>query len=204
MATITPNYGWDVPTSSDYVKLGAVAIETLGDDIDASLFSITNGKNMGLVPLQTTSISAQTTVTVNSIFSATYDNYKMIFNGTSASTGNLASFQIGGNANNDYKYAEMQLNSQGAGPSNSGFSNATNSGRLGVLSTNNSYFEADFYSPFISGFTSWKSFSNRTDSTLTMYSYFGHVANTASYSSIVISFGSAFTGTMRIYGKRNS
>jgi hypothetical protein len=204
MATTTPNYGWDVPTSSDYVKLGAVAIETLGDDIDASLFSITNGKNMGLVPLQTTSISAQTTVTVNSIFSATYDNYKIIFNGTSASAGNVASFQIGGNANNDYKYAELQMNSGGAAPSNSSFSNGTSSGRLGVLSNNNSYFESDFYSPFISGFTSWKSVSNRTDATLTTYSYFGHVANTASYTSIVISFQNAFTGTMRIYGKRNS
>ncbi len=37
MATTTPNFGWTVPTSSDLVKDGAVAIETLGDAVDASL-----------------------------------------------------------------------------------------------------------------------------------------------------------------------
>jgi hypothetical protein len=35
MATTTPNFGWSVPTSTDYVKDGATAIETLGDAIDA-------------------------------------------------------------------------------------------------------------------------------------------------------------------------
>jgi hypothetical protein len=37
MATTTPNNGWSVPTSTDYVKDGATAIETLGDAIDASV-----------------------------------------------------------------------------------------------------------------------------------------------------------------------
>ena len=35
MATTTPQFGWSVPTSTDYVKDGAAAIETLGDAIDA-------------------------------------------------------------------------------------------------------------------------------------------------------------------------
>jgi len=39
MATTTPNYGWSVPTSTDYVKDGATAIETLGDSIDASVYN---------------------------------------------------------------------------------------------------------------------------------------------------------------------
>jgi hypothetical protein len=39
MATTTPNYGWTVPTSSDLVKNGATAIETLGDSVDDSLWS---------------------------------------------------------------------------------------------------------------------------------------------------------------------
>jgi len=37
MATTTPNYGWPVPTSTDYVKDGATAIEALGDAIDTTL-----------------------------------------------------------------------------------------------------------------------------------------------------------------------
>jgi hypothetical protein len=38
MATTTPNYGWSVPTSTDLVKDGATAIETLGDSVDDSLW----------------------------------------------------------------------------------------------------------------------------------------------------------------------
>jgi hypothetical protein len=37
MATVTPNYSWPVPTSTDLVKDGATAIEALGDAIDATL-----------------------------------------------------------------------------------------------------------------------------------------------------------------------
>jgi len=43
MATTTPNFGWSVPTSSDLVKNGATAIETLGDAIDASLVDLKGG-----------------------------------------------------------------------------------------------------------------------------------------------------------------
>lgn len=40
MATTTPNYGWPVPTSTDFVKDGATAIEALGDAIDATVFGL--------------------------------------------------------------------------------------------------------------------------------------------------------------------
>lgn len=43
MATTTPNFGWPVPTSTDLVKDGAVAIETLGDSIDADLEYLQGG-----------------------------------------------------------------------------------------------------------------------------------------------------------------
>jgi hypothetical protein len=44
MATTTPNYLWSVPTSSDLVKNGATAIETLGDSVDASLWNAGYGQ----------------------------------------------------------------------------------------------------------------------------------------------------------------
>lgn len=44
MATTTPNYGWSVPTSSDLVKNGATAIETLGDSVDDSLWNVGFGQ----------------------------------------------------------------------------------------------------------------------------------------------------------------
>jgi hypothetical protein len=43
MATTTPNFGWIVPTSTDLVKNGATAIETLGDGIDASFIDLKGG-----------------------------------------------------------------------------------------------------------------------------------------------------------------
>lgn len=43
MATVTPNFNWPVPTSTDLVKDGAVAIEALGDSIDASLVDLKGG-----------------------------------------------------------------------------------------------------------------------------------------------------------------
>jgi hypothetical protein len=43
MATTTPNFGWSVPTSTDLVKDGATAIETLGDSIDASFLDLKGG-----------------------------------------------------------------------------------------------------------------------------------------------------------------
>jgi len=43
MATTTPNFGWSVPTSTDLVKDGATAIETLGDSIDAAFVDLKGG-----------------------------------------------------------------------------------------------------------------------------------------------------------------
>ncbi|CAB4194954.1 hypothetical protein UFOVP1281_13 [uncultured Caudovirales phage] len=39
MAT-SPNFGWPEPNDSDYVKNGALAMRTLGDAIDSTVYSI--------------------------------------------------------------------------------------------------------------------------------------------------------------------
>ena len=43
MATVTPNFLWPVPQSTDLVKDGATAIEALGDSIDSSLVDLKGG-----------------------------------------------------------------------------------------------------------------------------------------------------------------
>jgi hypothetical protein len=80
MATTTPNYGWDVPTSTDYVKDGATAIETLGDDIDASMFTALAGKKSGLIQLTNTTFSASSAVNFTNFFSSSYIRYRLMFN----------------------------------------------------------------------------------------------------------------------------
>jgi hypothetical protein len=80
MATTTPNYGWTVPTSTDLVKDGATAIETLGDAIDASMNTALGTKKAGMVLLNTTSFSAVASVSLPaSTFTSTYDNYRIVF-----------------------------------------------------------------------------------------------------------------------------
>jgi hypothetical protein len=103
MATTTPNFGWTVPTSSDLVKNGATAIETLGDAVDASLVDLLGGTtgqvlskasgtdmdftwatstSGGMTLLSTTTLSgASTTITVTSGYQ---DIYAVIFGVTNA------------------------------------------------------------------------------------------------------------------------
>jgi hypothetical protein len=80
MATTTPNYGWAVPTSTDLVKDGATAIETLGDAIDASMNTALGTKKAGMVLLNTTSFSAVASHSLaTNTFSSTYTNYRIVF-----------------------------------------------------------------------------------------------------------------------------
>jgi hypothetical protein len=88
MATTTPNYGWAVPTSTDLVKDGATAIETLGDAIDASMNTALGTKKAGMVLLNTTSFSAVSSISLPAnTFSATYNTYTFTFD-LEPSTGN--------------------------------------------------------------------------------------------------------------------
>ena len=85
MATTTPNYGWDVPTSTDYVADGAVAIEALGDDIDSTLYTALGGAYPGLRLIKSQVVgSGVASVTVTNCFSATYTNYRVVFTGGTA------------------------------------------------------------------------------------------------------------------------
>ena len=83
MATVTPNYSWPVPTSTDLVKDGATAIEALGDAIDATVFGLPAG---ALVLVKTQVIGTTvSSVNVTSAFSTTYDNYKITITGGTSS-----------------------------------------------------------------------------------------------------------------------
>ena len=85
MATTT-NYGWETPDDTDLVKDGALAQRTTASAIDTSLFSITNGKNVGLVPLVNTTFTTTSALQVDNVFTTDYDNYKIIFRLTACSS----------------------------------------------------------------------------------------------------------------------
>jgi hypothetical protein len=97
MAGQTTNYLFDYPTSTDYVKDGATAIQTLATDVDTTLFTALGGAYPGLRLVKKQTIgSAVSSVTVTSAFSATYDDYLLIVSGGVASTFNELTLQLSG------------------------------------------------------------------------------------------------------------
>jgi hypothetical protein len=70
----TTNNGWTYPESTDLVKDGATAIQTLADDIDTTL-GVYAPSSSGLTLINTTSFSGVSSQSVNDVFSATYKNY---------------------------------------------------------------------------------------------------------------------------------
>ena len=94
MATTTPNFGWAVPTSSDLVKNGATAIETLGDSIDASMVDLRGGTvGQTLVKASATEMDfawSSTPSASNSILNSSFDIWQR---GTSISVAASTTFQ---------------------------------------------------------------------------------------------------------------
>jgi hypothetical protein len=72
----TTNNGWTYPESTDLVKDGATAIQTLADDIDTTL-GVYAPSTSGLTLINTTSFSGVASQSVNDVFSSTYKSYKI-------------------------------------------------------------------------------------------------------------------------------
>jgi hypothetical protein len=66
MATTTPNYGWTVPTSTDLVKDGATAIETLGDSVDATVKALNPETTLGDISYRSSTANTNTRLGIGS------------------------------------------------------------------------------------------------------------------------------------------
>lgn len=201
MATTTPNYGWDVPTSSDYVKLGAVAIETLGDDIDATLFSVTGGKNVGLQHLNTTTVSSAAAVNIDNVFTSAYQNYRIVFRPTAGGGVMNLQTRTAGSTNATSYFTALFGYDYAGGTAGVFQNNATTFTFLTAHTPERSSWICDVIDPKATVTTNFTSFGNRGDSFL-----FGSCMflNAASVDGIRISQASGtFSGTIRIYGYKD-
>jgi hypothetical protein len=202
MATTTPHYGWPVPTSTDYVKDGATAIEALGDAIDATVFGLGSA---GLTLVNTTTFTASSTVSINNCFNSTYDNYKIILSITSAS-GSVDMFirmRASGTDNTSSQYGYYNSNyPMGFAPSNSSASSASFM-YTGTTDTTGLSSSIELYSPFI---------ASKTMTTISAvnpagvgYLLYNRMTVTNSYDGITFYPSSGnITGNIRIYGYKNS
>jgi hypothetical protein len=204
MATVTPNYSWPVPTSTDLVKDGAVAIEALGDAIDATVFGLPTG---ALKHINTTSFSAVASQSINDVFSATYNNYKIILNctGTGGFT-NLIRFRVGGadNSTANYNWSQVARDSTSTTVSATAGSGVT-AGELG-----NQYVTAnaqiiDVFNPFLADETLYSTMQTILSGSTQIFRLTGGGLNlTTSFTGFTIFPSSGtITGTIRVYGVQN-
>jgi hypothetical protein len=199
MATTTPNYGWDVPTSTDYVKDGATAIETLGDDIDATLYTALGGAYPGLRLIKKQTIgTGVSTVTVTNAFSATYDNYLIMINGGVGSTTAEINMKLGSTATGYYTallYASFGVNSAQAVT----LSNAGYWAYIGAGSTNSLRANCNVLSPFLAKNSQFNSIWLQTD---TSGNASGYLNNSTSYTDFTVYpiSGTWTGGTIYVYG----
>jgi hypothetical protein len=205
MATVTPTYSWPVPTSTDYVADGAVAIEALGDAIDATVSTALGGAYPGLRLVKKQTIgSGVSSVIVTSAFSATYENYLVVVNNTEVSTlsASLSVQMRTGtstattNYNGVYQY--WAYNGAAGSASNSGATNWGNVGR-GLAANDKVSFGFNLFQPFLANKTSIQSLG--TTGTDLTGQYTGYHNTAASYDQVVITCSGTMTsGTIYVYG----
>ncbi len=181
MATTTTNFGWDIPQSTDLVKDGATAIAALGQDIDTAFVDFKGGTtgqvlkkssatdldvewgaaSSGLTLINTTSFSGVTSISLNNVFSATYDNYTVYLNITSFTASPTITIRMrasgSDNSSSNYRYSGVRVDAANANVAgiNSGAS-TTNWVVLGSGSGGTSLFASlEFLQPFATARTSY-------------------------------------------------
>ena len=210
MATTT-NYSWTTPDNTAYVKDGASAIRSLGSSVDTTLFSVTGGKNVGLVPVTTTTFSGATTLNVNSCFTSAFDNYRMVLTITSVtSTGSYVTWNSRNGGTTDTSSATMNANGYFGQLATVTFvyQAGQTSGRIslgGDTAGAAGFAVIDMISPALATNTMWTTSSNGILSgNYTSLHVAGLKATAAAHDGITINFPTSSTGTLRIYGYRNS
>jgi len=204
MATTT-NYGWTTPDDSSLVKDGAAAIRTLGSSIDTSLNTALGTKKAGMVLLNTTSFSGVSSQSVNTVFSATYQNYRIVLNAVGTHTNPTTAglelrLRVAGvdNSANNYDYIQI-LRNDTALTSSITTQTAT---QIGFMGNRRMASVIDVFSPAEADFTSFvvNQFAKGTANTNGGTTSGIHIVSTAYDGFTIISGSGTMTGTVRVYG----
>ncbi len=201
MATTTPNYGWDVPTSTDYVKDGATAIETLGDDIDATLYTALGGAYPGLRLIKKQTVgTGVSSVEVTSAFSATYENYRIIYSGGTQSASTFVALKLGASATGYYGNLVYQQISNLGSVLGTGDNNGGQFTFFGGGDSNASYASGDLLGAFSTKYTRLINANYLTSGDLGFFSGIHKVATSYSAFTLLPGSGTLTGGTIYVYG----
>ena len=204
----TTNNGWPTPVATDLVKDGWEAIKDLGDAIDTTL-GVYSPTSSGLVLLNTTSFSAVASQNIQSVFSSTYDNYKIILNLTAAasSAGSILGRIITGTSTVDtgtnYYAASNGVNwSNGAVNQNRITQSSWIWGNVATADTGYTKFNFDVLSPNLAQYAVFLGGQSGVSATVP---YHSHGAHWHVSSAIVTGFQlfantGTITGTVSVYG----
>jgi hypothetical protein len=195
----TSAYGWNIPDNTDLVKDGALAIRTLGNAIDTSMNTALGTKKAGMVLLNTTSFSGVASQSINDVFSATYDSYKILVQ-VKSDTGSpdltLRLRVSGTDASGANTYLYHRDGSLTTTSIDGDFS--TTSFLMGSIDDNAQYpAEAIITRPFIAAQTGFHSLGGRYQVATNV---FGFHNQTTSYTGFTLLAANNITGTVLTYG----
>jgi len=211
---VTSNYSFPVPVATDLVKNGWDAINDLGVAVDTAMNTALATKKAGMVLLNTTSFSAVTSQSINDVFSANYDNYRIVANilGAGAGGGGFATnlrLRVAGvdNSSSNYRYSGYGLGDASASAIFKLQSNGLTTSFLceAASSQSYSYKVIDIFSPFKTENTSYNYQGMYVESTPQFFNFNagGAMSVTTSYTGFTLftaSAGTTIEGRISVYG----
>lgn len=160
-----------------------------------------------LVKTQTIGTSVAT-VTVSNCFSSTYDNYRILVSGGSASATSDAFFYLGNENSNSYYSAIVYNGYPSTGVASViSANNSSSSGTCMAYSSNGYNLDMTLFNPNVASRTSWVFESSTMATTGNRWSGGGFLNTATQHTSITFITQSSHTltgGTIRVYGYRNS
>lgn len=202
MAT-TSNYGWTIPDDTDLVKNGALAIRTLGNAIDTTAAASFGG---GLVPINTTSFSAVSSVSLaNDTFTTTYDAYRIIFTSMEASANSTLQLRLRAAGSDDttnvYDFMYMGY-ATNVTTRNTANDNQTSWTTLPIRASEFGGFVFDIYNPKLAKYTGYTCNWNGGDASYWAFGSGGGVftATTSFDSATFYPASGNITGKYSVYG----
>lgn len=201
MATTT-NYGWTTPDDTSFVKDGASAIRTVGSSVDTTLFTALGGTYPGLRLIKKQTIgTAVSSVAVTNAFSATYENYVILYNGGSGSVEfGALSLQLTGSTTGYYN--GLTITSYAGTTSAAGNANGSAFAFCGYASTVGTGMNVNLLSPFLTTRTIISATPAQISTTGGggVTSGFHNVATSFTGFSIIPASGTITGGTIYVYG----
>jgi hypothetical protein len=105
----TPVFGFPYPDPSDLVANYPALGQQLAEDVEDEI--IASG---GLVHINTTSFTTQSSISLNNIFTSTYDNYRIVIKSTVSANATLKSrWRVSGTDNSDAEYEQADFVQRG-------------------------------------------------------------------------------------------